>query len=74
MSEEQAVSKNEKPLLEVANLKQYFPVRGGVFGKKVGDVKAVDDVSLKIGKGKPWAWWARVDAGSRRWGNRSCGC
>ena len=52
MSEEQAVSKNEKPLLEVANLKQYFPVRGGVFGKKVGDVKAVDDVSLKIGKGE----------------------
>ncbi|MGJ8724374.1 MAG: ABC transporter ATP-binding protein [Roseibacillus sp.] len=52
MSEQKAVSKKDKPLLEVANLKQYFPVRGGVFGKKVGDVKAVDDISLTIGRGE----------------------
>ncbi|GHC62571.1 ABC transporter ATP-binding protein [Roseibacillus persicicus] len=46
------ISKKNRPLLEVNNLKQYFPVKGGVFGRKVGDVKAVDGVSLKIGKGE----------------------
>lgn len=39
-------------LLEVNNLKMYFPVTQGVFRRKVGDVKAVDDVSFKIRKGK----------------------
>ena len=38
-------------LLEVKNLKQYFPVAGsGIFNKKV--VKAVDDVSFHINKGE----------------------
>lgn len=51
--EEQApVGKKSKPLLEVVNLKQYFPVRGGVFGRTVGAVKAVDGVSLTIRKGE----------------------
>ena len=52
MSGQAPEPKKEKKLLEVSNLKQYFPVRGGVFGKKVGDVKAVDGVSLSIGKGE----------------------
>ena len=52
MSEQVPKSKKDKPLLEVSNLKQYFPVRGGVFGQKVGDVKAVDGISLTIGKGE----------------------
>ena len=52
MSEQVLKSKKDKPLLEVSDLKQYFPVRGGVLGKKVGDVKAVDGVSLTIGKGE----------------------
>ena len=41
-----------KPILQVENLKIYFPIRKGFFGKKVGDVKAVDDVSFSIEKGK----------------------
>ncbi len=52
MSGKETNSREEKPLLEVSNLKQYFPIRGGVFGKKVGNVKAVDGVSLRIGKGE----------------------
>lgn len=41
----------EKRLLEIQNLKQYFPVSGGkLFEKKV--VKAVDDVSFWIQKGE----------------------
>lgn len=46
------ISKKNRPLLEVKDLKQYFPVRGGVFGRKVGDVKAVDGVSFNIGRGE----------------------
>ncbi|MGZ4135879.1 MAG: ABC transporter ATP-binding protein [Tumebacillaceae bacterium] len=39
-------------LLEVKNLKKYFPIRGGTFGRKTGDVKAVDDISFAIRKGE----------------------
>ena len=42
----------EIPLLEVEELKMHFPVRGGVFMKQVGAVKAVDGVSLSIRKGE----------------------
>ncbi len=39
-------------LIEVKNLKVYFPVYGGVLRKKTGEIKAVDDVSFSIPKGK----------------------
>jgi oligopeptide/dipeptide ABC transporter ATP-binding protein len=39
-------------LLEVKNLKTYFPVLGGVFRKVVGYVKAVDGVSFSVNKGE----------------------
>ncbi|MBI2881671.1 MAG: dipeptide ABC transporter ATP-binding protein [Candidatus Tectomicrobia bacterium] len=42
-------------LLEVKNLKKHFPVRGGLFGKTVGHVKAVDGVSFTIRKGETLA-------------------
>ncbi|WP_141430464.1 ABC transporter ATP-binding protein [Bacillus sp. 03113] len=41
-----------EPLLEVEHLRKNFPIRAGVFGKKIGDVKAVDDVSFTIQKGE----------------------
>jgi peptide/nickel transport system ATP-binding protein len=40
------------PLLEVRHLRKYFPVRAGVFLRKVGDVHAVDDVSFTVERGK----------------------
>ncbi|MET3682015.1 peptide/nickel transport system ATP-binding protein/oligopeptide transport system ATP-binding protein [Alkalibacillus flavidus] len=40
------------PILEVNNLKKYFDIRGGIFGKKVGEVKAVDDVSFTVNEGE----------------------
>ena len=43
---------NKETLLEVKNLKVYFPVLRGVTRKKVADVKAVDDVSFTIAKGE----------------------
>lgn len=42
----------QKPLMEVTNLKKYFDVKGGVFGKKVGEVKAVDDISFSVMEGE----------------------
>ncbi len=39
-------------ILEIRNLKKYYPILGGVFRKRVGDVKAVDGVNLKIRKGE----------------------
>jgi peptide/nickel transport system ATP-binding protein len=38
-------------LLEVKNLKKYFPIKAGVLSKQKGEVKAVDDISFKIKRG-----------------------
>ncbi len=37
-------------MLDIRNLKKYYPVTTGLFSRHVGDVKAVDGVSLKIKK------------------------
>jgi oligopeptide transport system ATP-binding protein len=39
-------------LLVVRDLKKYFPIRRGVFQRKVGDVKAVDGISFTIKRGE----------------------
>ncbi|WP_026675209.1 ABC transporter ATP-binding protein [Alkalihalobacterium bogoriense] len=41
-----------EPILEVKGLKKYFDIRGGIFGRKVGEVKAVDDVSFSVMEGE----------------------
>lgn len=43
---------NNEVLFDVMNLQKYFPVYGGALLQKIGDVKAVDDVSFKIRKGE----------------------
>lgn len=40
------------PLLEVKDLKVYFPVHGGVFRRVVDHVRAVDGASFSVPKGK----------------------
>lgn len=41
------------PLLDIKNLKVYFPIyQGGFFKRKVEDLKAVDGVDLNIGQGE----------------------
>lgn len=42
----------EQQLLEVNGLKKHFDIKGGVFGRKVGEVKAVDGVSFSVKKGE----------------------
>ncbi len=39
-------------LLKIQNLKQHFPVRGGVLMRAVAQCKAVDGVSLELGTGE----------------------
>lgn len=39
-------------VLEVKNLKKYFPIKGGIFQKTIAYVKAVDNVSFKIRRGE----------------------
>lgn len=45
----------EDVILEVTNLKKYFPIYKGLLKKKVGEVKAVDNLSLSVPKGKTMA-------------------
>jgi peptide/nickel transport system ATP-binding protein len=40
------------PLLEVRNLRKWFPIKGGFFRRTTGYVKAVDDVSLTVHEGE----------------------
>ncbi|MEO6903167.1 MAG: ABC transporter ATP-binding protein [Bacteroidia bacterium] len=40
------------PILEVKNLKTYFPINNGIFGKVTDFVKAVDDVSFTVFPGE----------------------
>lgn len=43
---------SNQPLLEVKNLKQYFPIKGGLLGRTVNHVKAVDDISFEVFEGE----------------------
>ncbi|MGE0449509.1 MAG: ABC transporter ATP-binding protein [Vicinamibacterales bacterium] len=42
----------QDPILEVERLTVRFPVTGGVFLRRIGEVKAVEDVSITIGRGE----------------------
>ncbi|WP_242264397.1 ABC transporter ATP-binding protein [Bacillus cereus group sp. BfR-BA-01422] len=39
---------NKKELLQVQNLKQYFPIKKGILGRSINYIKAVDDISFTI--------------------------
>lgn len=42
---------NDEIVMEVRNLKKYFPIKAGMFGRVVGQVRAVDGVSFRIRRG-----------------------
>lgn len=42
---------NDEIVMEVRNLKKYFPIKAGMFGRVVGQVRAVDGVSFHIRRG-----------------------
>ena len=46
------MAEKDRPLVVVENLYTYFPIKTGVFKKTVAHVRAVDGISLTIGKGE----------------------
>ncbi|MBO9315728.1 MAG: dipeptide ABC transporter ATP-binding protein [Chloroflexus sp.] len=47
-----SISSTDDTLLEVRNLKKYFPIKGGFLRRTVAEVRAVDDVSFTIKRGE----------------------
>ena len=43
---------NEQVLIEIKDLKKYFPITGGLLKRTIGHVKAVDGISLQIHRGE----------------------
>lgn len=41
-------------LLSVENLKVHYPIKGGIFGRTVDHVKAVDGINIQVDKGKTY--------------------
>ena len=50
--EKQKALLSQKPLLQIKNLKTYFPIRSGFFGGISDYVKAVDDISFDVYPGE----------------------
>lgn len=45
-------TKKRTPLIQVENLKKYYPVKGGIINRTIGYVKAVDGISFSIMEGE----------------------
>ncbi len=46
------ITEDSENLLQVKNLRKYFPIRGGIFSRVVANVKAVEDVSFNVKRGE----------------------
>jgi hypothetical protein len=47
---------NEPPVLEVSQLTKHFPLRGGLWRRSAGSVKAVDASASRCGRPDLRAW------------------
>ncbi|MBK9040499.1 MAG: ABC transporter ATP-binding protein [Bdellovibrionales bacterium] len=52
IKEVRPLTKDNPVLLEIKNLKKYFPLKKGIFGSILSSIHAVDDVSLTVRKGR----------------------
>ena len=48
----ESTHRRESTLLEVKNLKVHYPIKKGIFKRTIGQVRAVDDVSIKLHEGE----------------------
>ena len=61
-----------QPLVRVSGLKMHFPIYKGVLRRRVGEIKAVDDVSFDIAEGETPDSSASPAAANPQRGGRSC--
>jgi len=52
MTDTPSMTASSAPLLEVKGLTKYFPIKGGIFGREVDRLHAVDGVSFDIAAGE----------------------
>ena len=52
MSDDSKPTHKDETILELEDLRVWFPVHGGILSRHVGDVKAVDGISLKVQAGE----------------------
>jgi oligopeptide/dipeptide ABC transporter ATP-binding protein len=57
-----------EPLIHVEKLKKYYPLTGGVFKRKIADVKAVDGITLDIFKGESFGLVGESGCGKTTFG------
>jgi oligopeptide transport system ATP-binding protein len=55
-------------LLDVQHLRKYFPLKGGLFNQQVGEIKAVDDVSMSIPVGTSYGLVGESGSGKTTFG------
>ena len=66
------LQQNDDVLLDVVNLKKYFPIKAGLFNRVVGHVKAVDDVSFQIKRGTTMGLVGESGCGKTTVGKQYC--
>ena len=52
MTAEATTERNGDRLLEINNLRKYFPIKQGLLRREIGNIRAVDDVSFYINEGE----------------------
>lgn len=58
----------EEKLVQVKNLRTYYPIKGGWLNRRVGDLKAVNGVSLDIPKGRTFGLVGESGCGKSTFG------
>ena len=52
MTEEAGTNGQGQTLLQISNLRKFFPIKQGLLQREVGNIRAVDDVSFDINEGE----------------------